>query len=84
MSTPKQDTINKWVNLEAVTEYADKLRRWGKSEELWGDPDIASGLEQAATQMIEAARLAHEATRAATDAAYDRLYRKGVADSPQV
>ena len=76
MSTPRQDTINKWVNLEAIQEYAAKLRRWAATEEQAGRLDIAFDLEQAATQLVEAARLSHEATRRASNAAYGRIYRR--------
>jgi hypothetical protein len=76
MSVPKQATVNRWVNFEAVVAYAEKLSRWAQREELDGRPYLATGLRDASAQLSRAALIALAATRAATDAAYDRLYER--------
>jgi len=70
-------TINKWVNLEAVNAYADKLDRWSQRELDAHRPDsfsLGSSLANAAWAIKQAAEQAAIATRRATDAGYERLY----------
>lgn len=80
---PLQATLNKWVNVEAVMAYADKMRAMAKDEldrANW-DNDMAAlarsdSLNSAAEQLDEAIKEAHEAHMAQERAAYDRIYRR--------
>lgn len=80
---PLQATLNKWVNVEAVMAYADKMRAMAKDEldrANWND-DLESlarsdDLNSAAEQLDKAIEAANAAHMAHERAAYDRIYRR--------
>lgn len=79
---PRQDTLNKWVNVEAVMAYADKIRAMAKNEldrANWQDDQAAlarsDDLNSAAEQLDAAIDAAHKAHMAHENAAYARLRR---------
>jgi len=81
MTAPKQDTLNRHCNVEAVRTYAHRVRGWGQDELIDGllDRDdarqkIGDELMAAADLLEQAAEATSRATRASTDAAYDRIY----------
>lgn len=79
---PRQDTLNRWVNPQAVRAYADSLDRRadridGESwlRDLTADEDaLIRDLRASATAIREAMNRADDATRRDDDRAYARLY----------
>lgn len=82
-SAPKQDTINRWCNPEAIMAYAGRLRNMARDDrerEAWGDEPngnaMADKLVRAANLLEGAARAAGAATHEHHRAASDRMYAR--------
>ncbi len=88
-NAPKQATIDKWCNEQAVTAWADRLDRWAdqlspmfeRTTEFCHpncthdqDRDDAVNLRHAANLLRESAKMAGTAANTATNHAYDKIY----------
>jgi hypothetical protein len=83
-NAPKQDTINTWVNWEAVDHYAKQFdsRAERIEAENWlkgltpEQSAVVEACHAAAKAVREANELAHQARMQSDDVFYDRIYRR--------
>ena len=84
MTAPLQATLNKWVNIAAISAYIDGLASNQKRIDEYGwlngpaprQAQAITALADAEAAMRPALALAHTAEMRASEVHYDRLYRR--------